>query len=220
MTKNNPVPQVGQKISVPFSEAKSLLREGDVLLFRGRGLASFFIQRAGEGKYSHVGVASAHGDNGGKFWECVEFREWKGGRTISLERYVQQNSGVIDVYRPKSCIQKAYFDSPSSWGEYEACFDGKKVTNLMRKMTGLPYGWKRIWWIATRKIPFLRFLYDVDSIVKDYDEQLVYPVCSTAVSYCFSRIDYDLTHHRSDNAMEPNDVARSPLLHYFFTLTA
>ena len=93
-----------------FSEAREHLKEGDVLLFRGTGIVSFFIKRASEGKYSHVGVASAVGSNGSTIWECVEFREGKGGRTVNLEQYVKQHSGTIDVYRPKSEIRKAFFE--------------------------------------------------------------------------------------------------------------
>lgn len=202
---------------VRFKEARSLLREGDVLLFRGRGLVSFFIKRAGEGKYSHVGVASAVGDNGGKIWECVEFREGRGGRSVNLERYCQKNT--IDVFRPVDS-KKIVSYMADAIHEGEVPFDGKRVTNIMRKMTGLPYGWKRIAWIAQHKIPFLRLLYNIDSVVDDYREDLVYPVCSTAVAYSFSRSKYDLLHHRADHAMEPNDIARSPLLFYLFTLTA
>lgn len=212
------------RIHVPFDTARRILREGDVLLFRGTGIVSSLIKRAGQGKYSHVGVASAVRDNGDKIWECVEFREWNGGRTVNLERYVEQLPNQIDVFRPKSSIKKARFENEFSHGEYEVEFDGKEVTNMMRRMTGLPYGWKRIFWIAQTKMPVLRLFYSVDDMTQDDNvsdpiEDKIYPVCSSAVAYCYSRIGYDLTHHRSDDWMEPSDVARSPLLHYFFTIS-
>jgi len=208
-----------EKINLDFAQAKELLHEGDILLFRGSGIASFFIQRASEGEYSHVGVASCHGTNGGKMWECVEFREWKGGRVVNLERYVKQHSGRIDVYRPVSSKKSLSYDPETNIvREVETGFNGKGVTNIMRRMTGLPYGWKRILWIAQHKIAFLRLFYSMDSVVDDSTKDPVYPVCSTALAYANSRVNYDILHHRADKATEPSDFARSPLTHYLFTL--
>lgn len=202
---------------VPYVQAQSLLKEGDVLLFEGASLVGSLIQRAGEGKYSHVGIASGHRTNGHIFWECVEFREWKGGRTISLEQYVKENN--IDVYRvsPEN-ISWHYAEEEGKIYKDSVPFDGKAVTNTMRKMTGLPYGYKRIYWIAQHKIPFLRLLYSMDSIVDDNTEELVYPVCSTAIAYSFSKAGFDLVSNRGDEWTEPSDIARSALLHYLFTI--
>lgn len=205
-------------IELLFSEARDRLQEGDVLLFRGKGIFSNLIKRAGEGVYTHVGVASKFRSYQENFlWECVEFREWKGGRTINLERYVQQNPGLIDVYRPVSSRKIVYIRS-GRVEEREIKFCGYTVTNTMRQMTGLPYGWRRIRWIAQRKLPVLRMLYDIEDTINDTGLEPIYPVCSTAVAYSFSQAEYDLTHHRSDEYMEPSDIARSALLHYVFTL--
>src|SRR5690554_820099 len=92
--------EVDNRIFIKYNKGRNILKEGDVLLFRGRGLASFFIKGGASGHYSHVAIASSNIYNGRIFWECVEFREWKGGRTIGLERYVKDNPGIIDVYRP------------------------------------------------------------------------------------------------------------------------
>jgi hypothetical protein len=206
--------------TLPFHEAKRFLKEGDVLLFRGRGLVSSLIKRASHGLYSHVGVASKVGENGGTIWECVEFREWHGGRSINLEQYAKTNT--IDVFRAASSIKvikpiDAVYDRPY---ETEISFSGKHVTNIMRKMTGLPYGWKRILWMSTYHIFGLRMFSSIESMVDDFTRDIVYPVCSTAVSYAFYRMGYDLMHHRSDNAMEPSDIARSPLLFHLFTISS
>lgn len=210
---------MNEKTTVLFSNARELLREGDVLLFRGRGIVSSLIRRAGEGCYTHVGVASQvwYGDDA--IWECVEFREWKGGRSVNLQRYVDTNSGTIDVFRPASSRKYSVFTN-NEVKEYELGYNGIAVTQTMRRMTGLPYGWKRIAWIAQHKLPLLRLFYPLSSLVSDNISEPVYPVCSTAVSYAFSKIRFDLTHHRSDQYMEPSDVARSALLHYVFTLVS
>ena len=208
-----------KEILLPWISAKNFLHEGDVLLFKGKGVMSYFIKRAGEGKYSHVGLVSAHPSNGSDpLWECVEFSEWKGGRTINLERYVKQNSGLIDIYRPRDIYMNSFFNGKEIVDE-NITFQPKRITNFMRKLTGLPHGWKRIIWIAQHKLPFLRLLYPIESIIEnDENNQLVYPVCSTAVSYAFSRTGYQLLHNRADKATEPSDISRSPLLSYLFTI--
>ena len=206
-------------MDIPFQKAKRLLREGDVLLFKGDGVFSFFIKRVSEGKYSHVAVVSGHGSNGDTIWECVEFREWKGGRTVNLEQYVNNAEGsTIDVYRASDIKTIHYVGHDQTIGQADIELDTKIVTNLMRRMTGLPYGWKRILYIALLKIPFLRFMYSIDQVVDDDTKEMVYPVCSTAVAHAFSRANFDLVHHRSDKATQPSDIARSPLLSYLFTL--
>lgn len=200
-----------------FSDAQDLLKEGDILLFRGTGLISYFIQRVGRGPYSHVGIASSYRPNGKVIWECVEFREWKGGRAINLERYVDQNSGLIDVYRAESRREVPVYREGRVYTK-NIYFNGRDVTEVMRKLTGLPYGWHRIWSIMQIKIPVLRMFGSLEKIYDDTMKELVYPVCSTAISHAFAKYGYDLTPNRSDEYMEPSDISRSSSLHYLFTL--
>lgn len=176
------------------------------------------IKVAGEGHYSHAAVVSGHRTNGSIFWECVEFREWKGGRTVSLESQIAEHDGLIDVYRAAPHFMELKYEDDKVIGSRIA-LDGKCITNHMRSMTGLPYGWKRIWWIAKNKLPVLRWFYDVESVTDDKHRDLVYPVCSTAVAYSYSKCGYDLIPNRADQWTEPNDLARSALLNYLFTLT-
>lgn len=203
--------------NVAFDDAKKLLQEGDVLLFEGVGISSFIIKHLGEGKYSHAGIASSVTTNGDIIWECIEFREKTGGRSVNLKSYLSQKNIKIDVFRPVSS-KKIVIWVDNTLQEKEIPFNGRRVTTAMRKMTGLPYGWRRLLWIAKHEMPFLRFFYNIQTLIDDNTQRLIYPVCSTAVSYSFSTIGYDLTHHKSDNYMEPSDIARSALLFYIFTL--
>ena len=216
---------------IKFDDALDLINEGDVILLRGRGFISSIVQKAGDGKYSHVGLATWHNcakrsSDGFPLLEITEFREGYGGRTtnlaVSYEAHIKAES--IDVYRTSETLTKLRFD-PATRQVLPTVipFDGKAVTNCMRRMTGLPYGWQRILEIAKRKLMFLRWYYtgyDIsdDSIKSDFKN--VYPVCSTAVAACFSHIGYDLVPNRSDEWTEPSDIARSALLNYMFTLTA
>ena len=90
---------------IKYEEAESILQEGDILLFRGKGLISFLIQRYTGGIHSHVALASKCNDT----WMCVEFREFKGGRSVSLESQVKDNPTNIDVFRPIRSIIQKYF---------------------------------------------------------------------------------------------------------------
>jgi hypothetical protein len=209
---------------VSFKHAKNLIEEGDFLLFRsGGGFISWLINRAGETTYSHIGICSWHfsQDKTLGLLECVEFRELYGGRTISLERYVEQNDKRIDVYRPASPIKTLWLDNDSmKVVSKEAMYDGKLITNEMRQLTGLPYGYRRILWIASHKLPILRAFYDITSVMNDEESNgEVYPVCSSILAFCSTKLGYDFTKNRGDQWMEPSDFARSSYLNYILTLS-
>lgn len=203
-----------------FQQARELLDEADILLFRNKGsVTSFFIESASNGPYSHVGVASSHGDNGGRIWECVEFKEGLGGRTVNLKEYVRLHPGEIDVYRVSPIKVQCYYNVNTQKIDIRRLKLNKKtVTNIMRKMTGLPYGWRRIWWILQRKLLMFQLFLSLDYISDDAVVDIIYPVCSTAVAYSFSQVGFDLVHNRSDSYTEPAHIANSPLLSYLFTL--
>ena len=102
--------------------------------------------------------------------------------------------------------------------KHRVIFDGKKITNTMRRMTGLPYGWKRIVWLYLHKFPVLRLLYNMENLVDDTLVDAIYPVCSTSVAYSFNKHGCDIVKFKSDAWMEPSDFARSPGLNYLFSL--
>ena len=171
------------------------------------------------GQYSHAAIASwVYDEEGDKsHLECVEFREWKGGRAVNLKSQVEAYPGIIDVFRASSPQYTMKYDCASGQIHRDAYyFNGKAITSCMRNMTGLPYGWHRILWLFQFYVPFLR-LFKKDSSFDD-DAELIYPVCSTAVAHCFSKNFVDLIHLRSDNRSDPSDLSRSPILHYLFTL--
>ena len=81
-------------ILVPYHEAKPYIEEADVLLFRGKGLSSWLIKRYGSGVHSHAGMAHWDGDN----LECEEFREFKGGRAVSLKSQSRLSCSLLEFY--------------------------------------------------------------------------------------------------------------------------
>lgn len=205
---------------MPYAEAKLLLNEGDILLFRGQGLISTLIGLATDTPYSHVGIASwINGED--SLWMCVEFREGKGGRSINLENEVKRLPEQIDVYRPAEMFDSYVFDKETKRvKKLQRVFDGKKVTRIMQKATGLPYSFKRVWWMTKRKLIIFRLFkkYFEKDLIDDKMKEMVFPVCSTVVAHAFNANGYDLINNRSDEASEPGDIAKSTRTNYLFTL--
>ena len=212
-------------ILIPYHEAKTYIKEADVLLFRGRGLSSWLIKRYGSGIHSHAGMAHWDDDK----LECVEFREFKGGRAVSLKSQVATHPDNIDVFRPAHILHHNQF---SVWPEtdlqsvkveyteqeqiniFSASMAGS-VTDVMLELTGLPYGWKNIWKLARHYLPFARL---AKQNIKDDDPMNVF-VCSTAVAYAFRKAYVDPVPYLADAAVMPADLARSALFKYQFTIS-
>ena len=190
--------------NIPYSQAKSLIKEGDVLLFQGKGMLSWLIKRYGSGVHSHVGIA--HWD--GNHLQCVEFREFKGGRSISLKSLVDENSADIDVFRAAKTIE--YESVKYELTEVVA----SKISSILILLTGLPYGWKNIWKLVKHYTPLLRL---APQNMKDDDPTKVF-VCSTAVAYAYRMAYVDPVPYLADTAVAPADLARSALFKYQFTI--
>jgi len=214
---------------VKYEDAINLIEEGDVLLFRGKTLTSWFVEQAGEGRYSHVGLATWH--NGcirrcghDSLLEITEFREWKGGRTVDLATAYSRElkERTIDVYRVISPVHQIEYDPVTKEiVKKEIKFDGKKVTNHLRTLTGLPYGWRRIWRMFTHKMLGFRWFTNFTNVSDDdkIKTSKIYPVCSTAVAASYSQFGLDLVPNKADEWVEPSDLSRSSILNYLFTLT-
>ena len=189
---------------IPYSEATPLIQEADILLFRGKGIMSWLIQRYGSGVHSHVGVA--HWDN--KNLQCVEFREFKGGRSVSLKRQVNSNPSGIDVFRAANRVD---------YGNDSYVLDEltkSKITTIMLKLTGLPYGWTNICKLIKHCLPFCRL---AQQNIKDNNATKIF-VCSTAAAYAYRMAYIDPVPYLADSAVTPSDLARSSLFEYQFTL--
>ncbi len=204
--------------TLPFEKAKLLIKEGDVLFFRSRGLLSKIIKTVGYGLYSHVAIASWRGEAYKSILECVEFKEFVGGRTVSLEVVLKSSGATVDVYRPVPEYTYSVFDGQEV-KTMNVKYNGLLTTDFMRFITGLPYGWHRIWIMSHRHIPFLRWFVtfvDDDNDGKEY----IYPVCSTSLARAFRKTYIDPVPLMADIYVEPSDLSRSLLFNYLFTVGA
>lgn len=181
---------------VSFADAKDQISDGDLLLFRRRGLISI----AGRGTHSHAAKAA--------WWEddlfCLEVREWHGGRAVTLESQVKRFPTRIDVYHT----------NPSNrWPEY----DRTRSTTMMRRLAGCDYGYAGVLTAAMLHLPFIRMA--VRAATEDDATRRRPPFCSQACAMT-DRIagGVDPVPHLADRLTEPADLARSPFYEYAFTL--
>lgn len=200
---------------IKYSDAEKLIEEGDVLLFRHGEFPSigWWISMYTGGAYSHVGVAHRHDEH----LFCVEFREFIGGRAVSLATQVKKFPNTIDVFRPAKKISNAVLeDEAVKYIDREFSPEiAKEITGTVIRLTGQNYGWYNIWKIVQYYIPILRLTRERS--LKDTLEATIF-VCSTAVAHAFRKHYYDPVNFVPDDITTPVDLSRSPIFNYLFTI--
>jgi hypothetical protein len=181
---------------VTLDDARSHIGDGDLLLFRRRGL----VASAGRGEHSHAAKAA--------WWDdelfCLEVREWHGGRAVTLASQVRRFPRRIDVYRANPA---------NRWPEY----DRTRSIQWMRRLAGCDYGYAAVLAAAMLHLPIVRWA--VRAEVDDSAIDRRPPFCSQACAMV-DRVGggVDPVPHLADRLTEPADLARSPFYEYQFTL--
>lgn len=190
-------------MTVPFrnfvrlGDVADQLEDGDLLLFRRRGLISI----AGRGIHSHAAKLA--------WWEetplCLEVREWYGGRAVTLASQVRRYQGQIDLFRT---------NPDNRWSEYDA----QASTRYMRQLTGCDYGYGAVLQASLLHLPFIRTFVTPDVEDRVIDQRP--PFCSQACAMA-DRLagGVDPTPQLADRLTEPADLARSPFYRYQFTFS-
>lgn len=203
-------------IILPYSQARQHIEEADVLLFKAHGVVGRVITTLTGGHHSHVGLANWNRDR----LYCVEQKEFKGGRSISLSRLVQEKPERIDVYRVNKYIYVPTVIKNN--GTFTVRWDKRvfgpkrasQITDIALELTGSEYGWRNIWEIFKCYTPFLRLMQKTKG-----DEEIARAfVCSTLITHSYRKVYADLCPNLSDTRTTPADIAQSGLLHYMFTI--
>ena len=187
-----------QRKFVRLEEARNHIQDADLLLFRRRGL----IAIAGRGEHSHAAKAA--------WWDddllCLEIREFKGGRAVTLASQIDRHSGRIDVLEA---------NNSDRWPE----FDRTGATKFLRQLAGCDYGYAALLAAALLHLPLVRLV--VKSEIDDTTIDRRPPFCSQACAMA-DRIGggVDPVPHLADRLTEPADLARSPFYRYRFTLVS
>ncbi|TWT85574.1 hypothetical protein Pla123a_03810 [Posidoniimonas polymericola] len=190
-----------KRVVKTLAEAAPDIHDGDLLLFRRRGL----IAIAGRGEHAHAAKAVRWGDD----LYCVEVREWHGGRAVTLASQVGRYPGRIDVFAA---------NPRRRWPEY----DRAAAARYMRRLAGCDYGYAAVLRAALLHLPVVRALVrpqTEDDAAKDDASDQRPPFCSQACAMA-DRVagGVDPTPHLADRLTEPADLARSPFYEYRFTL--
>ena len=178
-----------------YANVRDRIQDGDLLLFRRRGLSGAAIGAAGRSIYSHAAIAA--------WWSeslmCVETGERFGGRAVRLSPLVAASPCRIDVYEVKvwDCHREA-------------------IVSAMRQHTGRKYGWATIVWHLWRIAPVVRWFV---SPPMDDGANGSPAVCSSLISRACKSAGYDPVPNLSDRATTPGDLGRSALFEYRWTLT-
>jgi hypothetical protein len=190
------MPSTRLKRFVSLADASAEIADGDLLLFRRRGL----IAVAGRGDHSHAAKAAWWNDD----LFCLEVREWYGGRAVMLASQVEKFSGRIDVFRANA-------------GQRWPGYDRTRATKLMRRLAGCDYGYAAVLAAAMLHLPVVRL-----GVRAELDDSAIDrrpPFCSHACAMA-DRLGggVDPVPHLADRLTEPADLARSPFYQYLFTL--
>ena len=209
-------------LKLPYNEAKPLIRDGDILLQRGKSTISKFLKISGKGAYSHAGVASWVGGS----LEILQFREFRGGEALSFSSQVRRFPGQWDVFRPSENAEILYFDGKAVQ-RMEVKTDPVSVCHFFRQHTGTSYGWGNIFFASLRHLFFVRLFFPAE--INDLSNSKSPPYCSQAIATCWrlthtyklesgQTVHLDLVPRLADWLTEPSDLSRSTLLNYLFTV--
>ena len=179
-----------------YQDVRRLIRDGDLLLFRQRGL----IAAAGRGRHSHAGKAAWWGED----LFLLEVLRLAGGRAVTLSSQVRRWPQRYDVYE---------VNPENRWPEY----DQAGATRFMKRLCGCDYGYRNLATAALLHLPLVRHWIEPAS-----EEEAVGrrpPFCSHACAMA-DRLGggIDPVKHLADRLTEPADLARSPFYRYRFTL--
>jgi len=214
------------RIFVPYSQVRHLIEEADITLWRSKNLFAKIVQKFTRSPYSHAALLSWHNGNIktieanslSPILELIEFNVGAGGIIKNFDREVKNNSGLIDIYRPSSSFPRYTYDPKYNFFSKRMLYlKNKSITDTMRQLTGLPYGLKRILRFIQNYIPGLRLFYNINKVTDDRSYNVVAPVCSTSIAYCFNVHNFDLVKNLADSYTKPGDLAFSPALNYLFT---
>ncbi len=208
------------RVYLSYDEAAPHIKEGFVLLFRGHGIVSKFIQAITNSEYSHVALASWSNGKKDPILEILEFREFLGSRAINLKVYLDQlPPNTIDVFSPAyTSIRKVYKPDYKVITDETKYFNGKLITKEFRRHLGEDYSYLQIMNIIWYHMPMFRFFIN-ESIFIDENGEFKYGICSSSVASVFSKHYVDLVKFKANAYTTPSDLSRSPLLSYLFTLT-
>ena len=172
--------------ALKYDEVRSQIRNGDVFMYRGKGIQSTIIQWVTRSPYSHAGISA--------WWnERLMVMEAKGNGVVvsPFSRSVGQYHGDVE-----------WFGSTREISEE----DRLKMVIFAQEELGKTYGrWKAI-------VLGIQTLFQRSPDKRDRLKKQKNVFCSEYIAQIYNSIGLDLKKKTSDQFMKPADVANSPLL--------
>jgi len=187
-----------------LAEVVTSLKDGDLLLFRRRGLISVY----GRGEWSHAAMVV--------WWDgvamCVESREWVGSRAVTLRSQVAKHPGRIDAFG----VDAQAFQAKQL--ARQVPFRHAVKIEALKKL-GAPYSYWSVIRCAFLHLPGLRWI-KLNPTNDDAKPGRGEHCSQFFVSAWRRATTIDPVPHLADWATEPNDLGRSPICakHYVGTL--
>lgn len=172
--------------ALKYDDVRSQIRNGDVFMYRGKGIQSTIIQWVTRSPYSHAGISA--------WWnERLMVMEAKGNGVVvsPFSRSVGQYHGDVE-----------WFGSAQEISEE----DRLKMVIFAQAELGKTYGrWKAI-------LLGLQTLFQRNPDKRDRLKNQKKLFCSEYIAQIYNSIGLDLKKKTSDQFMKPADIANSPLL--------
>jgi len=176
---------MGNKIS-KYVEVRLQIKNGDILMYKGKKIFSKIIRWLTGSPYSHAGIAV--------WWNerlMVMEAVMRGVRVVPLSLNIYQHKGNVEWF---SC-KKEILDE-----------DRLRMIIFAQEELGKSYArWKAI-------LFGLRILFNRNLSRKDQLRMENKLFCSQYVAQIYNSIGLDLKKNREDRFMSPGDIAKSPLL--------
>jgi hypothetical protein len=172
--------------TLEYDDSRRLIRNGDVLMYRGRSLESRAVRWATRSRYSHAGLAV-----------------WWNGRLMVMEAV---GRGV--VVTPLSKNVAAYPGYVEWFTSVEEIPDEERL--VMVEFAQQELGKDYALWRAV--LLGFRLLFQRDIEKRDRLRREVRLFCSHYVAQAYNAAGRDLKKGVSDRFMSPGDIASSPVL--------
>ena len=171
---------------VKYAQVRDQIKNGEVLMYKGRGLVSSVIRWVTHSPYSHAALAV--------WWnQRLMVMEAKGQGVIvnPTSRSIRHYRGDVEWF---SCKKEISED------------DRLRMVKFAQEELGKSYGrWKAI-------LLGIKILFEHDLEKRDRLKREKRLFCSEYVAQIYNFIGLDLKKGRSDRFTKPDDIANSPLL--------
>jgi len=174
--------------SILYQDLRSQFKDGDILMFKGKGTLSSIIKWKTDSEYSHAGLTAWWNDR-----LMVLEAVGKGVEARPISYILKHYHGSIDYFRPKESV-----------GIKDA--DRAEMITFAQEQLGKEYAKKQLVKF------FFKLLFNGKMSKKDESGPVSRFFCSQYVSAVYQKAGFDLKINLSDKFTSPQEIAASPLL--------